>query len=58
MSPETDPMTHRQPHRGQRCPGIAGVETASDVGRGDQRHQFGVVWAALAEIAVQVNGVH
>src|SRR5262249_44364091 len=32
-----------------------GVAAAGDVGRGDQRHQLGVVRAALAEVAVEID---
>src|SRR5205823_1905970 len=34
---------------------VAGVPAAGDVGGRDQPHQFVVVGAALAEVAVQVN---
>ena len=34
---------------------IAGVETAGDVGRRDQRHQLGVERTTFAEIAVEIK---
>ena len=34
---------------------VAGMGAAGDVCGGDERHQFGVVWRAFAEIAIQVE---
>jgi hypothetical protein len=34
---------------------VACVEAASDVSRGDQRHQLGVEWIAFAEVAIEVD---
>src|SRR5262249_50529761 len=34
---------------------VAGVPAAGDVGGGDHRHQLGVVGAALAQVAVEID---
>src|ERR1700736_3807261 len=35
--------------------GVASVETAGDIRRGDQRHQVVIAGAALAQVAVQID---
>jgi hypothetical protein len=35
--------------------GVASVETAGDIRRGDERHQVVIVGAALAKVAVQID---
>src|SRR6516164_4496136 len=37
------------------CRGVAGMKSARDIGRGDERHQFGVMSAAFTKIAIQIN---
>src|SRR5262245_385890 len=55
MSADLDAVPRRQ-DQGGVCRGcIAGVEATSNVRRRDKRHQFGVVWTAFAEIAIEVD---
>ena len=45
----------RQRDRGLHRCRVTGVGAAGDVGRSDERHQFGVVAGAFAEVAVEVD---
>ena len=55
MRPDLYAVPRRQAQRGVSGGRVAGVEAARDVDRRDQRHQLGIVRAALAEIAIEID---
>jgi hypothetical protein len=48
-------MPGRQLERGMRRRRIAGVEAATDIGGGNERHQLWIAAAAFPQVAVQVE---
>ena len=56
MRPDRHAVGPRQGHRGahRRC--IARMRPASDVRRGDERHQRRITPRALAEITIEIDG--
>jgi hypothetical protein len=47
---EADRCTHRRV--------IAAVSTACDVCRADKRHELGIMHAAFAEVAIEIDALH
>src|SRR5436190_20304910 len=56
MSPDGNARGFRQSQRRMNAPFVARMGGAGDVGRSNERHQFGVVGRSFSQVAIEIDG--